>query len=589
MEKNDKISKHPKRQENLSLQLEKAAQKIVKLKSQNLSLTLQKNQIFNVFHIVKTLHEKVEKIFLIDDLYKRVIDTLVSDLSMDAAAFLKINCNSTKTTFLTYKGFSENSTLLDISCDFPKQIYSSPTFANSKSSLQKFHRWIKKYFGIPYFIWYPVVEDDNGILVLLIGNKSEDVLSKQPFSKTTLEILTSIISIFLLQRENIIKTEERYHQLFTHSPVSLWEEDASELNLHFDHLRKTGVKNFKAYFESHPEAVHHCASLIKVVDVNNASLRMYKAERKEDFFKGLNKIFSEKSYEQFKKILIAITEGKRYFEIEGIQKTFTGEEIYVMLCFSIVPGYEKTLFKVFISIFDITQRKNAEEALSNYKEELRYLSSKLVITEERERRRIASAIHDNIGQTLAVSKIKLEMLKKSLPSEEYVRFIDDIILFIDQALNNTRSLIFDLSPRILYDLGLEAAVETLLRKIREEHNIMCHYYDDGKNKPLNEDISIFLYRAIHELIINVVKHAKAKNLKVAIGKENNKIQIFVEDDGIGFDSFKLKSSYKNGFGLFNIKEELNYINGDIRIDSASGGGTKITVVAPLINSNEIIK
>lgn len=232
---------------------------------------------------------------------------------------------------------------------------------------------------------------------------------------------------------------------------------------------------------------------------------------------------------------------------------------------------------------NITERKLAEEKLLSYQEQLRFLASELSLVEERERRQIATSLHDNIGQTLALSYIKLGALQETASSPSLAKSFKEIRELIEQAILYTKTLTSDISPPILYELGFEAAVEWLGEQIQNQYGILFNFEDDKQPKPLNDEIRIILFQAVRELFINITKHAQARNAKVFVQREGNEIRINVEDDGVGFDISQINSHLgKSGsFGLFNIRERLNYIGGKLKIDSKIGNGTRISLQAPL--------
>jgi len=132
-------------------------------------------------------------------------------------------------------------------------------------------------------------------------------------------------------------------------------------------------------------------------------------------------------------------------------------------------------------------------------------------------------------------------------------------------------------------LGLEAALEWLVEQMKEEYGIMASFEGDKQPKPLKDDILILLFQVVRELLINVVKHAQARKVKVSTLRDDNHIRIQVEDDGVGFTNSKIGSfSGKNNcFGLFSIKERLGHLGGHLEIESKPSPGTRITLVAPL--------
>ncbi len=166
--------------------------------------------------------------------------------------------------------------------------------------------------------------------------------------------------------EALRESEARYRSLFEDSSISLWQEDFSAVKTYLDSLRASGVKDFRTYFENHPEAVAHCVAMVKVVDVNQTTLELYKASSKEELQSGLDTIFSEETYLSFKEELICIAEGIRRFENETTVRTLTNDKLHIALRWSAAPGYEDTLSKVFVSIIDITGRQALEEMWRRY-------------------------------------------------------------------------------------------------------------------------------------------------------------------------------------------------------------------------------
>ncbi|MCX7047876.1 MAG: ATP-binding protein, partial [Candidatus Sumerlaeota bacterium] len=136
---------------------------------------------------------------------------------------------------------------------------------------------------------------------------------------------------------------------------------------------------------------------------------------------------------------------------------------------------------------------------------------------------------------------------------------------------------------ILYELGLESALEWLSEKMGEEHGIQIEFADDAHSKPLGDDVRGLLFRAVGELLINIVKHANTGSGKLSILREGDDVRIVVEDEGAGFDPAETgsRTNQNGGFGLFSVRERLRYIGGAIEIESERGHGTRVTLIAPL--------
>jgi PAS domain S-box-containing protein len=233
------------------------------------------------------------------------------------------------------------------------------------------------------------------------------------------------------------------------------------------------------------------------------------------------------------------------------------------------------------AIQDISKLMASEEKIRVYEGQLRSLASELTLLEERERRRIANDLHDHIGQTLALSKIKLGELRESV-SPSFRKPLGEIHGLIEQTIRYTRSLTFELSPPILYELGFEAAVEWLTEQIQEKHGISVEFEDDLQPKPLGKEMRILLFKAVDELLMNVIKHAQAHKAKVAIQREGSHIRIMVEDDGIGFHTPEANPLAEvKGFGLFSIRERLRHLGGSLQIQSGPCRGALITLLVPI--------
>lgn len=229
----------------------------------------------------------------------------------------------------------------------------------------------------------------------------------------------------------------------------------------------------------------------------------------------------------------------------------------------------------------------AERCILENQKKLRSIASELTLTEERERRRIAIDLHDRIAQPLAVSRIKLGVLKELVSSPEQRFTLDEVSDFISEAINDTRSLIFEISPPILYDLGLEPALEWLAESILHPHGIGAVFKNDGKEKPLEQNIRVLLFQCTREVLMNAVKHSQAKSVVVSVSRREFMVDVVVEDDGIGFESAEIesKSMRNTGFGLFSIRERLEHSGGILRVESKSGCGTRISLSAPITRGN----
>jgi len=224
------------------------------------------------------------------------------------------------------------------------------------------------------------------------------------------------------QFEKALKeSEEQYRSLFEDSPISLWEEDSSLVKKYIDNLRNKGVEDFRTFFESHPEEVERCSKMVKVVDVNKATLSMFRAGSKEELLKGLSKIFSEHSYDMYREELLAISEGRTEFEGEDFVRTMTGDVLQIYIKWSVAPGHEEKYSRRHVSIVDITERKRIEEAIRKYSRKLE--------DSNRMKELFIDIMHHDIMNPLATASGFTELLKVDGPYNiPYIETIEKNLL-----------------------------------------------------------------------------------------------------------------------------------------------------------------
>jgi len=238
---------------------------------------------------------------------------------------------------------------------------------------------------------------------------------------------------------------------------------------------------------------------------------------------------------------------------------------------------------------DITQSKQVEEKVREMAadleakveertKQLRRLSAQLTMAEERERRMLAEDLHDNLGQLLAVIKIKLTTLAGgSLPSS-----VDEVVALVDQAERSARSITMELSPPILHRLGLMPALEWLGDEMERVYGIAVRIRGDDCDLSLGQEIQAVLYRSVRELLINVAKHARVSDASVSCMCGKGPLVIVVEDDGCGFDPAGQGGalSGQRSFGLGSIYERIVNLGGAMEVDSSPGNGTTVTLTIP---------
>jgi len=231
---------------------------------------------------------------------------------------------------------------------------------------------------------------------------------------------------------------------------------------------------------------------------------------------------------------------------------------------------------------DITARRDAQRQDAVYQEALRSLTSELALAEERQRRTIATRIHEEISQNLAYAKLRVGSLSGCTDANGCEKTIEELNDLLDSAIAGTRALAFELSPPMLHELGFSEAIEWLAEQFEETHDITCHFSDDRESRDLPPEVSVTLFRAVAELLDNIAEHAGAASASIEIDAENGTVEVRVADDGRGFDPTEVlqRACCNHGFGLFNIRERLRHLGGRMSIESTPLTGTEVTLVAP---------
>ncbi len=226
---------------------------------------------------------------------------------------------------------------------------------------------------------------------------------------------------------------------------------------------------------------------------------------------------------------------------------------------------------------------NANEQLLSHREKLQALTSELFLIEERERRKLASDLHDSLSQSLALSMLELSSLAKVKAVEEIKDQASRIRKRLDQTLQSTRDLTYQLCPPLLYQAGLGPAIAQLAEEFQGHHGFVVDFQESGGSESLAEELRYFLFRATRELLMNITKHAQASHVDVSLMLDKDTIQIQVSDDGIGLILQKTtnRMSDQGGYGLFGLRERATRMGGELDIQSIPNQGTIVRLTIPL--------
>ena len=221
------------------------------------------------------------------------------------------------------------------------------------------------------------------------------------------------------------------------------------------------------------------------------------------------------------------------------------------------------------------------DRIRRYRRRLRDLAGELTLSEERQRQRLAADLHDDLAQRLMLAKMRLDALLSDAPPENLGTALAPVADLIAAATQTTRALALDLSPPVLHDADLTAALRWLAGQIEGEYGLKVRTEDDGHAEALPLELRVMLYRAARELLINVAKHAGAAEALVTLGHRGGEVRVTVVDQGVGFDlaDLPLGSARDGGMGIIGVRRRLACFGGRLEVRSAPGRGTRMTLIA----------
>ncbi|MBI9039266.1 MAG: response regulator [Bacteroidales bacterium] len=400
---------------------------------------------------------------------------------------------------------------------------------------------------IPIILNSAIVNDSESIIRGL--NIGADAFIPKPISPAELAAKVKVMLRIKQAEDNLKKESEKYRIMTETLPDSV---STININGEITYVSPRTIEIFG--YNNHSEIIGKNAIGAIVPAQRNRAKQTMAIVRKEGMIKDVEFRF-----------------------IKNDKTEFTGE-----ISASLIKNDKGEPIKFLIITKDISKRKKAENEILTYQKKLKNLNSELTSAEEKERRKIAVNLHDGLGQTLSIAHIKLSSLSNNNLPPKVEKIIMESTELIHAAITESRSLTYDLSPPILYELGLIPAIKWRLEQIEEKIGIATSFYSKENKLKIKNETSILIYRIIFELLINIIKHAKADLIKVKIIKDEKYFSFSVIDNGQGFNyQPKTKFTKPGGFGLFSIIERLDSIQGQLVIESEKEKGTKATVIIPI--------
>jgi signal transduction histidine kinase len=260
---------------------------------------------------------------------------------------------------------------------------------------------------------------------------------------------------------------------------------------------------------------------------------------------------------------------------------------YISVRFFIVKDSHGRTVKTYGVNQDITKRKRAEEALKQSKEQLRFLSSRLLDAQEEERKRIARELHDSIGQSLAAIKFNVENVLADTGKHlngRTVNSLQQIISLVRNSMEEVRRIYTGLRPSMLDDLGIIATIGWFCRDFQRTYESICIKQQMGiEEADIPEPLKIVIFRIVQEALNNIAKHSGAESVNLCLEKKDGRIELAIDDNGAGFDvdSALAKSRHHKGLGIAGMKERTELTGGTFCMESVIGEGSTIHAAWPM--------
>jgi PAS domain S-box-containing protein len=371
-------------------------------------------------------------------------------------------------------------------------------------------------------------------------------------------------------QEALRVSERKYRKMFESAAVSLWEEDFSALRAFIEQAKQEGVTDFRAHVGDHPEFLATAMGLLRVLDVNEATLRLFGARTKEELLGNIEKTFVPESAHAFVEAIVAIAEGRAHFEAERVARRLDGTRINVLVAGCLPTDASDS--SAVVSMFDLTEQKLRKLYLE-----------RMLATQDEERRRIGRELHDETGQSLTSLVVGLQEIRETDSIAVAKRLSRRLQRIAESAIDEIGRLARGLHPYLLEDLGLDEALKRhvakciLLSGLDIDLEVVRPHGD--YQPPMG--LATTIYRVVQEALHNVIKHAEARSVSVVLTWTDGHARVVIEDDGRGFDpETATRSATGIGLGLHGIRERVELLGGHMEVESTPRVGTTLAVQIP---------
>jgi PAS domain S-box-containing protein len=393
-------------------------------------------------------------------------------------------------------------------------------------------------------------------VIASVGRQSrgEDILLMTsivvPLLLIVVAIQGGIVAALLFRRRALRQSEAFFRQLADDAPIIMW---TTRPDTTLDYLNKfsvefTGMPLRELLDEGwlnavHPDDLGRIQSVyVPAVEAHRSFLMEYRLRRADGIYRWV------------------LDSGIPKYEADGSYTGYVG------------------------CSFDITERKDAEEALRDSHREVRHLAGRLIEAQDLERARIARDLHDDVSQQLAGVSMAFSGLKQRLCEYDVSEDVrQELVALQQQTLalaRNVRHLSHDLHPTVLEHLGLVKGLVAYCAELQRAHGVAVTCTAEGDFAPLSAEVALCVYRIGQEALRNVIAHADATRADVTLVHADDQAEITVTDDGRGFDATTRLETAK-GLGLVSISERARIVGGTVRVVSAVNQGTRVQARIPV--------
>ncbi|MGA7576713.1 MAG: PAS domain S-box protein [Desulfobaccales bacterium] len=380
---------------------------------------------------------------------------------------------------------------------------------------------------------------------------------------------------YLHTQEEVILDERGKPWRLVGAAQDITERRVAELRLRESEAR------FRAVFERAALGIGLIDLQGRFLSVNNAFQEMLGYGEEEFRGKRIDELSHADDRKRDLELFREVASGRREsYQMEKRYQRKNGQYLWCRMTSSLVQDPEGRPFYAVGMIEDITQRKEAEMQLQESEKKLRHLASQLMSAQEDERKRISRELHDELGQALLVLKLQARGIKKELPpNEQHLHEeCEGILTNLDEVVDKVRRLSHDLSPMIVEDLGLSAALQHLIGEFCKHNRLVCDFQEIDLDDLFPVEAQVAIYRIFQECLTNIGKHSQATRMAVSMDRRRDRVSFLIRDNGKGCEAEARRRG--RGLGLVAMEERARMVGGDLSVQSGKGQGASISFEIP---------